>query len=278
MSVAEGIHHKAQQFIGSTTSVLEQVCARLQDARRLGTHPDLRDLALSGVDLSGLDLSGALLSGVSLVGADLHETDLRGAQLRGADLTGCCLRDADLSGAVLQLAHLTGCQVRGARFTHADLQGCWLGGIRDYRKASWIGADLGAAHARGGLRLRRFALDQSYLHEFRSESGLNAVLYVLWWLSSVCGRSPLRWSVLTELVVCVFAQVYIHLGVDFGPHATTVTPYYFSVVTLTSLGYGDISPTTPGGQVAVIVQVCTGYLLLGGLVSILAGKMCRRMA
>lgn len=278
MSAAERIHRESLQSLAPTRSVLEQVCVRVQVARRSGRQLDLRDLSLDDVDLSGHDLRGALLSGVSLAGANLRGADLRGAQLRGANLTGCSLHDADFSGAMLQLAHLTDCQVRGARFTHADLQGCWLAGIQDYRQASWVGAALGTAHAGGGLRLRRFALDQSYLHEFRTEGVLNEVLYRLWWLSSDCGRSPLRWSMLTALVVCVFAQVYTLLGVDFGQHATVVTPYYFSVVTLTSLGYGDISPTTPGGQIAVIVQVFTGYLLLGGLISILGSKMCRRMA
>ena len=38
------------------------------------------------------------------------------------------------------------------------------------------------------------------------------------------------------VLVVLFAAVYVALGVDFGDSATWVTPIYFSVVTLTTLG------------------------------------------
>jgi hypothetical protein len=64
--------------------------------------------------------------------------------------------------------------------------------------------------------------------------------------------------------------------VDFGDHRTPLSPIYFSVVTLTSLGFGDVVPTSILGQAAVIVQVSCGYMMLGGLMSIFANKMARR--
>ena len=47
-------------------------------------------------------------------------------------------------------------------------------------------------------------------------------------------------------------------------------------MTLTSLGYGDIVPTSSLGQLLVMLEVCVGYMMLGGLISILANKMARR--
>ena len=53
---------------------------------------------------------------------------------------------------------------------------------------------------------------------------------------------------------------------------------YFSVVTFTTLGFGDVSPNLANrtAQVVVMAQVVIGYIMLGGLVSILANKLARR--
>ena len=232
---------------------------------------DLSRQCLAGARLSGLDLSEADLRGTDLRGAQLRCTILRGARLDGADLRG-----ADLSHADLREARLDDCRVDHAEFLHADLQGARLSGVRGYRTASWLGVDLTGAHFWGAYRLRRVVVDQNYLHEFRTESALNEAVYWLWWLTSDCGRSLGRWGALTLVLVAGFANLYTFLGVEFGDGASAITPYYFSVVTLTSLGYGDIYPTTPTSQGAVILESVLGYILLGGLLSIFSGKMARR--
>ena len=52
--------------------------------------------------------------------------------------------------------------------------------------------------------------------------------------------------------------------------------FYYSVVTLTTLGYGDVLPASQTAQVLVIAQVIIGYVMLGGLLSIFATRMGRR--
>jgi len=66
------------------------------------------------------------------------------------------------------------------------------------------------------------------------------------------------------------------VGVDYGPHPTSLSNLYLSVVTLTTLGFGDVIPETVWGQVVVMIEVITGYIMLGGLLSILSNKMARR--
>ena len=55
-----------------------------------------------------------------------------------------------------------------------------------------------------------------------------------------------------------------------------LSSFYFSVVTLTTLGYGDVLPASLGAQVVVLFEVIMGYIMLGGLLSIFATKMGRR--
>jgi voltage-gated potassium channel Kch len=48
---------------------------------------------------------------------------------------------------------------------------------------------------------------------------------------------------------------------------------YFSFVTLTTLGYGDMSPTTPTAQVLVVLEAVTGMFYLAIIVASLVGSM-----
>jgi hypothetical protein len=95
-------------------------------------------------------------------------------------------------------------------------------------------------------------------------------------VTSDCGRSLFRWTLFILVVTLMFALAYSRVGVDYGPHETAISPLYFSVVTLTTLGYGDVLPTSIPAQILAVCQALLGYVGLGGLLSILANKMARR--
>jgi len=77
-------------------------------------------------------------------------------------------------------------------------------------------------------------------------------------------------------VAFLFALIFSFVEVDYGDHPTSFSPLYYSFVTLTTLGYGDVVPSSPGAQVVSVVEVVVGYVALGGLLSIFATKMARR--
>ena len=260
-------------------------------------NADLTNVELSGADLEGADLEGARLAGAGLgmarlvdvnaFNADLSNTTLNGADLtkgyfncailRGARLRETNLASTDFRSADLRDAELSLSQVGGACFDDADLRGSRLRGIGDFESASWYGVDLRDINFAGAYRLRRHIIDENYLREFREAGRLQGVLYEVWRVTSDCGRSLGRWVIIIALVVLTFAGLFAMAGLDTGSHPPGVMTWlYYSTVTLTSLGYGDVLPVSAFGQVLVMIEVALGYTLLGGLISILANKMARR--
>jgi voltage-gated potassium channel len=53
---------------------------------------------------------------------------------------------------------------------------------------------------------------------------------------------------------------------------------YFSIVTLTTVGYGDFSPTTPGTQIFTIIYILTGFGVLVALLTSVAQQYLKHKA
>lgn len=257
---------------------------------------DLTEAELGGANLAGANLEGAQLSRAGLGCADLSQVILVSARLTGAslvearlvdadlrmtDLSGARARDADWRGANLSRAYLPGAELdgghmRGTRLDGADLRGAHLRRLRDFRHASWLGVDIREIDFTGAYLCRSFVHDQNYLAEFRQQSRLANVVYWVWWLTSDCGRSILRWSVCTGILVLAYTWLYTFVSLDYGTHATAISPLYYSIVTMTTLGYGDVIPASQPAQWVAMFEVVTGYVMLGGLLSIFSNKMASR--
>ena len=250
------------------------------------TATDLSGANLEGVDggqagfggakLTRVRFFNARLEGAVLSKAHLEGADLRCVRLREARFCGANLRLVDLSGADLRDADLEGARVAGANFHGADLRGARVANLQDYQHAQWIGVDIRGINFTGGYLFRRHVLDANFLAEFRARSRTSAILYQLWWLTSDCGRSLLRWGITTASIALLFAALYTLVDVDYGPHPTPISGLYFSLVTLTTLGFGDAFPASVGAQIITMIEVVLGYVMLGGLLSIFASKMARR--
>ncbi|MCP3918793.1 MAG: hypothetical protein GY711_24870 [bacterium] len=293
-----GLDLSQGSFEGADLSRSNLAGANLFGARLAGAV--LFEANLSGAELSGADLSSANLEGAdctraglgmaNLTGASLVRTDFTGATLteavladahaRLATFDGCRAResdwtDADLSKASLRGAELDGSCVEHASFDCADLRTASLQGLRGYKMGSWIGVDIRDIDFTGAYLCRRFIHDQNFIEEFRSQGRWSELLFKLWRATSDCGRSISRWAFCTFVLMLVFACAYMFVAIDFGDYETPLSPFYFSVVTLTTLGYGDVLPASPAAQVVAVLQVVTGYVMLGGLLSILSNKMAR---
>lgn len=256
----------------------------------------LEDAELMAADLSEADLSDAVAPRAGFGKANLHKAqlfnanfgsatftgaDLRGVDFRVADLRGARLVGAQLDGAILESVNARGAdftevKVDGASFRNSDLREARVRGMEGYRDADWVGADVRNVDFCGAWLLRRHVLDENFLDEFRRQSDLHEWAYKLWWVTSDCGRSIARWGAWTALVAVLYGGLYGLVALDYGNHESWLSPLYFSIVTFTTLGYGDVLPASAAAQVMVLSEVVLGYIALGGLLSIMANKLARR--
>ena len=262
-------------LFGATLDHAELLGADLRGADL--TQASAKDAGFGGANLEGANLFNTVLTGATFTQANLTGADLRTADLTATRIRESCLRDADCSGAVLRGTDLGDSDVTGASFKGANLCQSRLTGVRGATEANWIGADLPDVDFCGAYLVRRHILDQNYLHEFRSQSRTTEAVYWVWWATSDCGRSFVRWGLWTAVLAVLFAGLYQFVELDLGGRPDNwMTTIYFSFVTLTTLGYGDIVPTSAGARIVALVEVIIGYMMLGGLLGIFANKMARR--
>lgn len=235
-----------------------------------------KQCGFGGADLSYASMINADLSDATLSHSKLIHTDLRAANLKNARITEADLSNAIFTRAMLLESDLKKSNVHRTNFELSDMQGCRLLGIRNFKTARWLGADIRGLDLRGAYLVRRYIADENYLYEFKIQSRFHKAIYFIWWASSDCGRSLLRWFTWLFCATLIFAAIYTQVDIDYGRHETVFSPIYFSFVTLTTLGYGDAVPASLVAQIFVTLQAISGYMGLGGLLSILGNKMARR--
>lgn len=268
--------------------------ASLKGARFVGAHLD--DADFFGADLTGANLARAQAPRANFGGAQLDDVDapalsapdavftratLQGANLQNATLTRSRFQHCDLTRATFHSADITeadftACVLNQANFEHAQLDDAIFRNIHRYGGADFYGCDLSVANCTGSALFKRHASDENFIRELKERSTLSRVWVFIWWLTSDCGRSLSRWGAWTAAIAVAFAFAYTQVGVDFGANKTALSPLYFSIVTLTSLGYGDVLPTTVAGQAVAMAESLVGFCAIGGLITIFSNKVARR--
>lgn len=239
----------------------------------------LHESNLNGADLSSSDCRGADFRGATLCGANFAGADLRGADLSQADLTGADLSLADVTGAKFHFAQLAEANVTHLKYgNYRQMVGLYLG-VRGVDKCY------------GSALFTRDAKDQDYIDTlFQSLldkkpgfiKSFDLFLFRAWALIDH-GRSLLKVSFYATIIAMLYGFIYLAdmtFGwnvMDYSNSAQTwFTPFYYSVVTYTTLGYGDVTANSLLGEMLVISEVIVGYFTLGLLLAILANTIARR--
>lgn len=288
--------------ITAIEEILDDHMHWLESDRRMGMRADLSRVNLRGVNLENrnlrladlsfsnlekanlinTNLMQADLSRARLIAADLHDAKLQKANLfssnlERARLSWANLKNADLSYAKLKEANLIKANLKGARLANTDFDNTNVRSVKYSRWGEYTGVRVAVCN--GNPLFRRFAQDQDLIEQFRN-SFWRTPIYFLWLILADCGRSLLLWSTWSAFFAILFGLKFFTLGPKAFSIAhlpwTKSTMIYYSVVTFTTLGFGDIVPKTPEAAWWVMAEVVLGYIMLGGLISIFATKLSRR--
>jgi hypothetical protein len=252
-------------------------------------NADLYKADMAGAFMTEADLSGAYLAGADLAGADLRGAVLRDVNASEASLRHARLDKADLCGANLSSADITDAHLNQANLDTVDLFGVSYGSFQSMEGHFFGIRGLQSAH--GNALFVRDAQDQDYIETLRrtiDDEPLAAtrvarrVAFSLWARIDY-GRSLGKLAMYALMVALGFGVVFaFDRAFDWGlldysgGSGSALSPFYFSIITYTTLGFGDITPASWQGEVLVVAEVIFGYTTLGLLLSILANRVARR--
>jgi len=272
-------------------------CASLDFACLLEAH-------LEHASLENSSMANAVLDRAHLEYADLRYARLQHAYLSDACLDFARLTDSRMEHAQLHRARLHCADLEGAHLEHAELTGASVQasnlsyvylGDTVFRDVKWRDERRRDPEARlfRGFDVRGICYSDPLFDRWVRQS--NFIMRVkenwpkVWWwwnLTCKCGRSIGRWALACGLLVlafglvfCLAAEVFgfplVRLSKDagFAREPNPFTYFYFSVVTFTTLGFGDVRPTGLIGEILVTFEVIFGYVGLGGLISIFTTKL-----
>jgi uncharacterized protein YjbI with pentapeptide repeats len=294
---------KGAQMVRATLIGANLANAELQHANL--THANLIRANLALSSLEGAMVPYARLQKANLSGANLTLVRAEDSNFFSADLSYASLKKAVLSFSDFRRASFVGADLEGANISSINLEnanvslvkydrGTFLKILKESRwrlQTLWerrfdmiLGTTIRcqgshAAACFGSQRFRLFLQDQDYLEEMMTTAWGRFWCFI-WWLFADCGRSLTRWASWSVFIAHMFGFIYWVMG----PHhfAMSYLPFsfpnvlYYSIVTFTTLGFGDISPKTSWAAFAVSAEVILGYVMLGGLISIFSGKLSRR--
>jgi uncharacterized protein YjbI with pentapeptide repeats len=252
----------------------------LQDALFLG-RVNLKDAHFDEANLQRTDFHTTYLMGAIFRKAILKKANLQHADLQNADFRVADLRGADLTFAKLTDANLNSADLRGATLRGTNFERCRIADIKYDRTGIYMG--IGLSNCYGSPLFVRFAKDQEYLEDFKVKYPKT---YKAWLILADCGRSFYLWALWCLVIPIVFALIYYYgfykddllsfHTVYVSEQYPCLSFLYYSIVTFTTLGFGDIVPNTGWLQFLVAFEVILGYIMLGGLISIFANKLARR--
>ncbi|WP_375752820.1 ion channel [Vibrio sp. HN007] len=248
-------------------------------------------------------------AGYNCRNADFYRADLTEAHFFGLDLRGSSLMKTKLRGANLHCAKLENCNLLGADLTNARLETINWGIMLKQEKRAYEALDKCKKEEAVGLcqeaeevcrnirkQCERQGLFETAGYFFKKEMTyrryqMPRMSFKRWFSKSVdifCGygESPLRVVIFSILFILICALAYFALGTaaqnPIYPGATGViamilemlNAIYFSVVTFTTLGYGDISPIGLARFIAAF-EAFIGSFTMALFVVVFVKKMTR---
>jgi len=276
----KGAHLEGADLIGAEILETELINAILRDT-------NLKRAKIVGTNLTGANLVHVNMLNSKLTNTNLTATNLQNSELSSANFVDCELRDADLTGCLLRACIFKRTNIEGADFRMSMVDGftrfldCMFDERTDFR-----GVGLGNIRIRESDRifLERNIRKMNWDEWYNDHKLQKWIVQPFWWISDY-GYSTWRIIIVFAISTILFAFIYgiagevflqgiFNSGKKFKPAwrywlVRIFRPLYFSVVTMTTLGLGDIrsNPKSVFGHTFIIFQVVWGYILLGAIIT-----------
>lgn len=279
--------------------------------KRAQTGVPMEGFQLKGADLGNLNLVNAKGEPFRLIDSNLNRANLQQAHLYRVDFSGSSLLKADLSRANLHRTNLSGCNLLGANFKAARIEhvnwgerflqeeqatqamkgGDEMKAVEYFEEAEEVARNIRKNCEAQGL----FVIAGHYFHR---EMVFHRYRYPRWTrtrilsklvdLLSGYGEKPGRVVAFSAVFIFICSICYFLLGFQDGEQVVQYLPgesvgnnlmswldaLYFSVVTFTTLGYGDLTPIGFSRFFAAL-EAFTGSFTLALFVVVFVKKMTR---
>jgi len=237
-------------------------------------YADFIDAAFQkGANFSGAAFQHAGFSGAAFQHAYFWKTTFQNAYFTGttfqyADFRGATFQDADFSGATFQKY----VNLWEATFQHID-----------FRELERIYRDLKQNLQRDGnySEAGEFYYREMEMRRIRTKVKGGRLWLEFYRLLAGYGEKPARTLLSSFFTIVLFAFVYWALGCldyaaeNIGHFEEFIYSLYFSFVTFTTLGIGDIKPLTHTGRLLICCEAVIGAFLIALFVVVFARKMMR---
>ncbi len=271
-------------------------------------------IAMDGFKLSRVDLKNIYLvnsnsrSGYNFSNCDFYRSDFQSAHCFMVDFSGCSLMKANFKYANLHCANLEDCNLLGANFEHAKLEHIQWGedilqekmarkttdfkerndlyqqAEEIYRHLRIVTEDEGLFDLSGRFFRKEMVTRRKQLPLYSGARILSKTVD----LFCGYGEEPLRIIGFTLLTIFIYAAIYLFSGLNYAGELLQINfdeslgqnlyyfldALYFSVVTFTTLGYGDITPQGFSRFLAA-TEALSGSFTLALFVVVFVKKMIR---
>lgn len=249
-------------------------------------YSDFTDSVIEKSYFIGTNLKNTIFRKSDLTGSDIRKSKLQNADFRGAILTGITWHDS-----LQMIWNKVGKHTIGFNFLILP--------SFVYKNTPGISnTKISTAEFANSEHLEKFIKDEQFIQEYYLDAQQYQIMkYIvkIWGITSDYGRSLFRWFTLSFFLMIAFGLVYddflcpiwlydplanflstLDPKIEINSVDTWLSPYYFSIVTFTTLGFGDVIPKNLAAQLWIVVEVIIGYIMLGGLISLFANKLARR--
>lgn len=278
--------------------------------KRASNNKPMLNFSLPNAQLESINLvNRTSKSGYVLTNGDFYRANFHNAHCFKLDLSGSSLMKADFSGANLHCANLSGCNLLGTNFEGAKLDHVIWGdrvlqeeqakkasSVEEqldyfqqaeeiYRNLRLVSEKQGLFEVAGNFFQREMTMRRKQMPYYSIKRILSKIVD----LFCGYGEQPIRVVTFTWAVIFAFSVLFFLSGLQYADQPVAldlskslisnfeafISCGYFSIVTFTTLGYGDITPVSTMSRILASAEALFGSFTLALFVVVFVKKMTR---